>query len=62
MYGLRGLKASEVISELQKLINKHGDLIVATTDGEYGYPEGVQSVSFKEKNSEEHYDIDCFRI
>jgi hypothetical protein len=61
VYGLRGLKASELIRKLERLIERHGDLIVVHHTGDEGYPEGIQGVSFQ-KADDRVYDVKCFLV
>lgn len=44
-----GIKASELIKVLERLIEKHGDLQVFS--GGTDYPEGVESVWYKERGN-----------
>jgi len=48
-----GIKASELIAELQKLIEKHGDLNVYRAGSDY--PEGVHGVRYIPKNKGDAY-------
>lgn len=54
-----GIKASELIKQLEKQIKLHGDCEVFAGGGDY--PEGVSGVSFKLTGDSYHPDR-CFRI
>jgi len=54
-----GLKASELIAELNKMIETYGDLEVISGGGDY--PEGVRGVSYNKK-SEPYYPANSFVI
>lgn len=43
-----GIRASELIEKLEKMIKKHGDRMVFAGGGDY--PDGVESVILKRRN------------
>lgn len=56
-----GLKASELIRELQKKIERYGDKEVYSGGGDY--PEGIRGVSYVPKNKGDGYvPGDSFRV
>lgn len=60
MVFLKGKKASEVIKELEKLIEEHGDRECFISSGDY--PEGVDGVYFNTRKSDGYIPNSVFVI
>lgn len=61
MYGVYGIKASELIKQLQEMIDKHGDCVCIS--GGTDYPEGVSGVRYITKDKADGYiPANTFRI
>lgn len=56
----KGLKASELIQKIQKLIEEHGDREVIS--GGTDYPEGVRGVSYQQKDNDPYIPKGSFYI
>ena len=55
-----GLKASELVKILQRMIEKHGDQYVFA--GGADYPEAVETVSFQKDSSNPYVPKNAFKL
>lgn len=55
-----GIKASKLIEELQRMIDRHGDKEVYAGGGDY--PEGVDGVYYQKRDDDPYVPADSFIV